>query len=116
MKEDQLSPQQTPADYEESIERVGYDFGVSRRSFVQFLGAGLMVAASVSPALAQRQGGRGGGRGARTVAARLHFAKDGTITLLAAKVEAGPGARPQLPLPAPPALPAPPTEPPLKPP
>src|ERR1043165_206616 len=96
MKADTSSQGPISIDYEEPIERVGYDFGLSRRSFVQFLSAGLMIAAGASPALAQRQGGRGGGRGARTVAARIHFAKDGTITVLAGKVEAGQGARAEL--------------------
>src|SRR5258706_4624184 len=40
---------------------VDYDFGVSRRSFVQFLSAGIMLAVSVTPALAQRSGGLPGG-------------------------------------------------------
>jgi isoquinoline 1-oxidoreductase len=83
-------------EYEEPIERVGYDFGLSRRSFVQFLGAGLMIAASISPALAQRQGGSFAGRGARNIAARIHFGKDGSITVLAGKVEGGQGARAEL--------------------
>src|SRR5690349_7578928 len=78
------------------IEPVGYDFGLNRRSFVQFLGAGLLVAASVSPASAQergrRRGGFGGG-GPKKISARIHLGKDGSITLLAGKVEAGQGAR-----------------------
>src|SRR5208282_1973942 len=62
--------------YDELVERVDYDFGLSRRSFVQVLGAGLLITASV-PALAQqRRGGRGGGMGgggARNLAARIHI-------------------------------------------
>jgi len=42
------------------IEPVGYDFGLSRRGFVQILSAGLMIAAGGPPALAQRNGRRGG--------------------------------------------------------
>src|ERR1022692_2691039 len=45
-----------------------------------------------APALAQRRGGRGGG-GARNIASRIHLGKDGTITLMAGKVEAGQGSR-----------------------
>src|SRR5690349_41102 len=46
--------------YEESLEPVDYGFGLKRRSFVQILGAGLLIAASI-PALAQQRRGRGGG-------------------------------------------------------
>src|ERR1019366_9645351 len=81
-------------DYEEAVERVDYSFGLKRRSFVQILGAGLLIAVS-APALAQRRGGRGGG-GARSIAARIHLGKDGTITVMAGKVEAGQGARAEL--------------------
>lgn len=75
---------------------------ISRRGFVQVLGAGLLIGAS-APGLEgqsrrQGRGGRGGfmGRGAATVAARVHIAKDGAITVMAGKVEAGQGARAEL--------------------
>jgi isoquinoline 1-oxidoreductase len=43
------------------------------------------------------EGRRGGGRGgATTVAARLHIARDGTITVMTGKVEGGQGARTEL--------------------
>src|SRR5204863_394920 len=53
------APETAEPNYDELVDRVGYDFGLKRRSFVQLLGAGLLIAAS-APALAQR---RGGGRG-----------------------------------------------------
>ena len=81
--------------FEEPIERVDYDFGLNRRSFVQFLGAGLLIAVGATPALAQRREGRGGG-GAKTVSARIHIGADGKITVLTGKVEAGQGARAEL--------------------
>ncbi len=81
-------------DYEEEVDHVGYSFGFSRRSFVQILGAGLLVAVS-APALAQRRGGRGGS-GPQTIATRIHVGKDGTITVLTGKVEAGQGSRAEL--------------------
>ena len=56
-------------EYTEAVDRVGYDFGLSRRSFVQFLSTGLMIAVG-SPALAQRSGGRGGPRSAVAIAVR----------------------------------------------
>jgi isoquinoline 1-oxidoreductase subunit beta len=82
------------AAYEKLTERVGYDFGLKRRAFVQILSAGLLVAAN-APALAQRGGRRGGG-GAKNIAARIHFGKDGSITVLVGKVEAGQGSRAEL--------------------
>jgi isoquinoline 1-oxidoreductase len=83
-------------EYEEDLQPVGYDFGLKRRAFVQLLGAGLLVAVSAAPALAQRRGGRGGGGGARSIAARVHLGKDGTITVMTGKVEGGQGARAEL--------------------
>src|SRR2546428_33225 len=88
---------QDSPDYELLSEPVGYDFGLKRRAFVQILGAGLLIAASASPALAQRAGRRGfGGAGARNIGARVHLGKDGSITVLTGKVEAGQGARTEL--------------------
>lgn len=84
--------------YDEPVDRVDYDFGVSRRSFVKLLGAGLLIAA-VAPAVAQEEGAgrRGGsGGGARALAARIHLGKDGSITVLTGKVEGGQGARAEL--------------------
>ena len=46
---------QPPPDEEERLDRVGYDFGLKRRTFVQMLGTGLLVAVGASPALAQRR-------------------------------------------------------------
>jgi isoquinoline 1-oxidoreductase len=77
------------------MEPVAYDFGLKRRSFVQLLGTGLLLAVSVAPALAQRRGGRGSG-GARNIAARVHLGKDGSITVTTGKVEGGQGARAEL--------------------
>lgn len=79
----------------ELVAPVGYDFGLSRRSFVQFLGAGLLFAVGPAPALAQRAGGRGGG-GSRKISARLHIGEDGGITVMTGKVELGQGSRAEL--------------------
>src|SRR6266566_2464186 len=87
--------------YEQAVQRVHFNFGFKRRSFMQLLGAGLLIAAS-APALAQQRGGgrRGGGgfggSGAKSVGARIHLGKDGSITVLVGKVEAGQGARAEL--------------------
>jgi isoquinoline 1-oxidoreductase beta subunit len=84
-------------DYNELLEPVGYDFGLNRRSFVQILGAGLLLVVSV-PALAQQRGGRGfgGGGSPRNISARLHIGKDGVITVMTGKVEGGQGSRTEL--------------------
>src|ERR1041385_677516 len=87
-------------DYEAMLEPVGYDFGLKRRSFMQILGAGLLIATSASPVLAQQRGGgaRGGfaGGGDKTIGGRIHLGKDGSITVLAGKVVGGQGARTEL--------------------
>jgi CO/xanthine dehydrogenase Mo-binding subunit len=83
-------------DYQESIERIDYDFGLNRRSFVQILSTGLLIFANASPALAQRREGGRGARGPRNLGARIHLGKDGSITVLTGKVEGGQGARAEL--------------------
>src|SRR4051812_25812615 len=84
---------------EEASQGVGYDFGLKRRSFMQILGAGFLIAASISPALAQQRRGRGGGfagSGTKNIAARVHLGTDGSITVMTGKVEGGQGARAEL--------------------
>lgn len=98
MKEPLEKTEPIDAAYEKVTERFGYDFGLKRRSFVQLLGAGLLIA-SHAAALAQRSGGRRGGfrgSGAKTIGARIHLGVDGAITVLVGKVEAGQGARAEL--------------------
>jgi len=69
-----------------------YHFEVSRRQFVQVLGAGIVISVAVPRVFAQRA------RESRstTVAQRLHIGTDGTITVLTSKVEVGQGSRTQL--------------------
>lgn len=69
--------------------------GLTRRSFVKILGAGLLITVVPLPAAGQRRPGRGGGQGG-SVAARVHIAKDGAITVMTGKVEGGQGARAEL--------------------
>ena len=81
---------------EQIIEPVPFDFGLKRRTFVQLVTTGLMIAAAPISALAQQQRGggrRGGGAEARPVSARIHIGKDGKVTVLTGKVEMGQGAR-----------------------
>src|SRR6185312_3522097 len=80
-------------EYNEMLDPVDYDFGLNRRSFVQILGAGLLLVIS-APALAQERGGGGRGpRGPRNISARLHIGTDGIITVMCGKVEGGQGSR-----------------------
>ncbi len=72
------------------------EVGLSRRSFVQVLGAGLLITVTEGISFGQRRGGRRGSRGAQNVAARLHINPDGTITVMTGKVEEGQGSRTQL--------------------
>src|SRR5690349_3560174 len=92
-------------DPDQIIEPLGYDFGLSRREFVQILGAGILIAASSGAVVGQDRGQRRGraggggeiaGGGPVNLDARLHIARDGTITVLAGKVEGGQGARAEL--------------------
>ena len=69
---------------------------LSRRAFVQVLGAGLLITVTEETALSQRRGRGGGSQGARNVAARLRINRDGTITVMTGKVEEGQGSRAQL--------------------
>ena len=82
--------------YQEPIDRVPYDFGITRRGFVQVLGAGLLITVTAGKALGQRRGGGPGGGRPAIVSARIHIAKDGKITVLTGKVEEGQGARTEL--------------------
>jgi CO/xanthine dehydrogenase Mo-binding subunit len=68
---------------------------ITRRGFVQALGAGVLI--SVMPATASAQWRRRrGGRSNVQVAARVHIGKDGAITVMTGKVEGGQGARTEL--------------------
>jgi isoquinoline 1-oxidoreductase beta subunit len=65
---------------------------LSRRTFVQALGAGLLITVTEGVGLGQRRGGGG----TLAVAARLQLNADGTITAFSGKVEEGQGPRAQL--------------------
>src|SRR5689334_2468379 len=85
----------------QTIQRVKFDFNLSRRGFVQALGAGILIATNGAALFAQQRGGRGGGggrggNGPSNLDGRLHIAADGTITVLSGKVEGGQGARAEI--------------------
>ncbi len=67
---------------------------LTRRCFVQLLGAGLLITVTEPVSLGQRRGSRS--RRSVNVAARLRLNTDGTITVMTGKVEEGQGARAQL--------------------
>jgi isoquinoline 1-oxidoreductase len=81
----------------ETDDGAGDGSGLSRREFVQLLGAGLLltVAGDALAAQGRRPGGFGGG-GPTNIAARIHLGKDGAISAMAGKVELGQGARAEL--------------------
>jgi CO/xanthine dehydrogenase Mo-binding subunit len=66
---------------------------ISRRTFVQMLGAGILITVTEGVSFAQRS--RGGGRGI-AVAARVQINSNGTITVMTGKVEEGQGSRAEL--------------------
>ena len=95
------------AEYDETVDLVEFHFtntDPSRRDFLHVLGAGLLIAVTANtvqgqdPKKAARKGGGGGmgGRGATSIAARLHIGKDGALTVMTGKVECGQGARAEL--------------------
>jgi len=89
----------------ETTSRASDPVEMSRRAFVEFLGAGMLITVTAVSASAQRGGGkrgpgrggfgqRGGGRS--NLAARLHIDRDGAITVMTGKVEMGQGSRAEL--------------------
>ena len=77
----------------DSIEESSGQVKISRRTFVQMLGTGLLITVTEGVSLGQRRS-----RGGRSiaVAARVHINSDGTITVMTGKVEEGQGPRAQL--------------------
>ena len=89
------------ADSNAAQSSAGGEFTLSRRTFVQSLGAGLVITVTEAISWGQRRGGRGGGGGGgqgggMPVVARLHLNEDGTIAVMSGKVEEGQGARTEL--------------------
>ncbi|MHC4741576.1 MAG: xanthine dehydrogenase family protein molybdopterin-binding subunit [Planctomycetota bacterium] len=66
---------------------------LNRRSFVQLLGAGLLITVTEGISVARR---RSRSRGPSKISARVHIDEDGTITVMTGKVEEGQGARAEL--------------------
>jgi len=94
MTRDPFTDEMFQPEHKEPVEEMHYEFDLSRRAFVQIVGAGLFITATGSVALGQR--GATGRRRPQTVAARLRIGKDGTITVMTGKVEVGQGGRAEL--------------------
>jgi isoquinoline 1-oxidoreductase subunit beta len=94
MNQGKLPPPESHGEDDQPIPGLSPNYGVSRRSFVQTLTAGLLISVTALPVLGQRSNARAS-RG-RTVAARIHLGVNGRVTVLTGKVEMGRGARAQL--------------------
>ncbi len=70
-----------------------YHFEISRREFVQVLGAGVVLSMAIPTLVAQRAPPE---NRPTNLAQRLHIGADGVITVLTSKVEVGQGSRTQL--------------------
>ena len=77
-----------------------YHFEVGRRDFFKFLGAGLVVASVLKPALAAQESGgarqRRGDSLPQEINAWLHIGEDGKVTVYTGKVEVGQNIRTSL--------------------
>src|SRR2546422_3029925 len=73
----------------ELAEGPAYRFDVDRREFVKLLGGGLVVIVAAAASPAQESGARGGAAGSPPpeIAAWLHLAAHGTVTVYTGKVE-----------------------------
>jgi isoquinoline 1-oxidoreductase len=80
---------------------LAYHFEVARRDFFKLLGGGIVATLAVDTVLAQQESGggrqRGGGRTLpQEIAAWLHIAEDGAVTVYTGKVEMGQDIRTSL--------------------
>ena len=94
MIEEIFAKEMSESRHSESVEQSSCQVELSRRSFVQLLGTGLLI--TVTQGVSFGRGGRSRSRRSITVAARLHINQDGTITVMTGKVEEGQGPRAQL--------------------
>lgn len=90
-----LDPVVETVDPSDQADAVEFQFGFSRRGFVQMIGAGLAIAVTPVSVDAQNRRGRRN-EGATSVAARIQIAPDGKVTILTGKVEGGQGARAEI--------------------
>jgi len=93
MIEDTIAKEMLKPHRSESVEEPNSEIKLSRRTFVQMLGTGLLITVTQGVSLGQQRSRSGQ---SITVAARLHLNEDGTITVMTGKVEEGQGPRAQL--------------------
>jgi CO/xanthine dehydrogenase Mo-binding subunit len=93
MSENTLTESKSVSNRFDSGKEINSELKMTRRSFVQMLGAGFLITVTSGVSL-----GQGLGRGGQSisVAARLQLNTDGTITVMTGKVEEGQGARAEL--------------------
>lgn len=98
MKREEIIHDPRLAEDEQIIEPVTFDFGLKRRTFVQLVASGIVIASAPLSALAQQREGhrRGSGGDGDSASSRIHIGKDGVITVTTGKVEMGQGARAEL--------------------
>ena len=77
----------------DEVEVRSFELEPTRRTFLQALGAGLLITVTPGVSLARQRGRRSQ---SISVAARIHLGQDGTITVMTGKVEEGQGSRAQL--------------------
>ncbi len=93
MIEDTFAKEVLESQCSEFVEEPSSEIKLSRRTFLQMLGTGLLITVTQGVSVGQRSRGRGR---QITVAARLHINQDGTITVMTGKVEEGQGPRAEL--------------------
>ena len=105
MSQHVIDPEAYEPEYSDAASEACDPAGISRRTFVEFLGAGVLITVTARTVAAQRGGGkRGGARGSsgqrgggpRSLASRVHIDRDGAVTVLTGKVEMGQGSRAEL--------------------
>jgi CO/xanthine dehydrogenase Mo-binding subunit len=94
MAENLLINEINDLDCEELSEESRGDMELNRRSFLQILGAGLLITVPSEIALGQRSRSRGGR--SQPIATRVHIDQNGRITVMTGKVEEGQGARAEI--------------------
>jgi isoquinoline 1-oxidoreductase len=92
MKEDNYSTEMLELHCPKSFDEPTSGLQMTRRTFIQMLGTGLLITVA-QPILF---GQRGRSSSQLSIAARLHLNQDGTITVMTGKVEEGQGPRAQL--------------------
>ena len=96
MKDESLSEDQQ----HNAISPLGYRFGLDRRAFFKVLGSGVVVGLSIKSSLSQESGKVSNPHSEEelpnSIAAWIHIAADGRVTVYTGKVEMGQNIRTSL--------------------